>query len=395
MFCPNCGSKIPDGAIFCDNCGAPVQPGQTPESNAAPPRRPGPPPVPMDDDQTMQQTVFMEDIPLREEYTPKYAPPAMGDSAEYGPGYGGGYGEGYGDGYDTPPRPEQKKRPAWVVPVLLVCLGVVSVAAGTFAATMLNDRNDDPGADSTPSITEPGERDEGDMGDNDEDEVPAVERVYAGNGTGGSSHTWASYDSAIDQGAEYVEQDVAISAEGTLYVRYDNWTYIPSHYDWEIEREMNPLQLYEVFDTYGKGITYVVELKGDDPWIADEFIDLVDAYGYRDNVIVHSFYPSVLSRVDDLAPSIPLICLIDDNHYQTCTFDEALDLDYVDMVAVNHEEGRMTQSKCDKAHDADKKFVAWSLDDKDTIIDAIEMGVDSYFTTKPGKALELEEDYRR
>ena len=25
MFCPNCGSKLPDGAVFCSNCGTKVQ----------------------------------------------------------------------------------------------------------------------------------------------------------------------------------------------------------------------------------------------------------------------------------------------------------------------------------------------------------------------------------
>ena len=33
MFCPNCGNKLPDGALFCANCGAKVQSDPAPASD--------------------------------------------------------------------------------------------------------------------------------------------------------------------------------------------------------------------------------------------------------------------------------------------------------------------------------------------------------------------------
>ena len=75
------------------------------------------------------------------------------------------------------------------------------------------------------------------------------------------------------------------------------------------------------------------------------------------------------------------------------SFGEALDLEYADMVAVNEAEGEMTEENCTAAQNAGKKFAVWNLDSESQIREAIEMGVDAYFTREPGLALKLEEKY--
>lgn len=333
MICYNCGRNIPDGSKFCEHCGAVIEAG--------------------------------------------------------GPKNGANGGTRGAGGI------RQKK---WFIPALFIVLAVVSVLAGSFVASLTGGEGDAEQAQ-PPEATEPVQQTEQeDQEESSEEPEPADEvRVIAAKGTGGSVHTFGSYDEAISQDADCIELDVCMSADGTLFIDYE-WAAIVYSSDREIEAARGCLRLADVFDRYGQDIIYAVELKGSDgenaqhaAWALSE---LVDEYGLEDNVIVHSFFPKALKEMKNEYPEMETICLIDDRHLGVCTFDEAIKKDYVDAVAVNYEEGRMTDSNCEAAHAANKKFAAWEFSDKDTIIDAINMGVDLYFTTIPGKALDLEEDYR-
>ena len=76
-------------------------------------------------------------------------------------------------------------------------------------------------------------------------------------------------------------------------------------------------------------------------------------------------------------------------------FDYVLDKPYVDIISVRAdvETGILTESNCNAAHEAGKKFSAWTLDTEDAIKNAIDMGVDTYFTNDTPLALRLEREY--
>ncbi len=367
MYCVNCGKEISDKSAFCIHCGAPVS---SPDEEA-----------------TVLETEPMEQDPFREEETPGRPPRAPG----------------------RPPRRKREKetgqRPAWFIPVLLGALAVVSVAGGMFAASVLfPDDGDSTGE--PPAAEEPADPADGEEASDAEDdtsaetELTAKDRIYAARWTGGEEHTTASYDKAVSQGARCIEQDVRTSADGTLYA-YFYQVFKPYGIDFDqcSDREIArsgaaPLELDEIFDRYGNSVTYVVELKDNRTSAADELADLVEKYGYEDNVIVQSFYRDVLREAHDELPNTPIMCLYDANHADQGSFSDATRLGYVDYVAVNYDEGMATEENCEKAHDRGKKFTVWNVDSKAAMKDVIKMGADSYFTTEPKLALEQEKKYR-
>ena len=214
----------------------------------------------------------------------------------------------------------------------------------------------------------------------------AVWRVYAHRGVGGEEETFASYDSAVEQGAKCIEQDVILSG-GELYVSYVNKEQS------QLEKDGN-LRLRDVFDRYGNSVQYIVELKTRDSSTVNALANLVSEKGLEGNVDVQCFDLGILSEIHDRLPSATTVYLVDNKHGGEDGFEEALSKDYVDVIAVSYDEGRMDSTHCNEAHEAGKEFCAWVLDDENSIREAISLGVDKYFTRYPGLALELEKQYR-
>ena len=292
------------------------------------------------------------------------------------------------NGYSVDTKQKSSGRPRW-----LLGLAAVSIAVGMFIASVAG--GDDSHDKTEPTTTETAEEADEDAGSDDASSAEAQTgpeyRVYAVRGVGGGEgNDFYSFDDAIDQGALCVEQDVIMSATGTLFVTRDRG--YNGAYD-SVCADAGFPKLEDVFDRYGTGIVYVVEIKAEDTAAADELIRLIYDYGLEDNVIIQSFFPNILKRVKSEFPDMTSIILHDHGNMNRVSFGEALDLGYADMVAVNEAEGDMTEENCTAAQNAGKKFAVWSLDSESQIREAIEMGVDAYFTREPGLALKLEEKY--
>lgn len=211
-------------------------------------------------------------------------------------------------------------------------------------------------------------------------------------------HTFDSYDLAIEYGVKCIEQDIVLSADGTLYVSHDhtarrlfgtNASFI-SMVDSEIDAlrtaEGYPvLKLADVFDRYDTSIIYVIELKGDLD-IVDPYVRLVEEYGLEDYIILQSFNFELLKNIEDVYPNMPKLALCSGQG----AFENALTLDYIDIIGVN--KNLMNRENCERTHIAGKEFNAWSLYTEESIRNAIDIGVDSYFTDYPGLAMMLEKE---
>ena len=103
----------------------------------------------------------------------------------------------------------------------------------------------------------------------------------------------------------------------------------------------------------------------------------------------------MLKDVKKAFPEMKIMYLCNNSHGGQAAFEEALGWGYVDIIAVSYDEGMMTRSNCRLAHDAGNEFSAWILDQDSSIIEAIDMDVDIYFTRMPARAIELEEKYRQ
>ena len=230
----------------------------------------------------------------------------------------------------------------------------------------------------------------------------AAKHVIAHRESSGASmeHSFTAYDEAIRDGATMVEQDIVISADGTLYVFHDLNTYrmtgVNRTFAGMTDDEIDQIQTYagekilrlsEVFDRYGETITYVIELKSADQKTTEAFISLVEEYGNQDRIIAECFSLDVLKILEERFTEMPKLYLCD-NQYSV---DKGIEETYVDIISVV--DFLMTDNNAKKVHDSGKQFSVWPLQSEDQIRRAIELGADCYFTENVKLALTLEEEY--
>lgn len=235
----------------------------------------------------------------------------------------------------------------------------------------------------------------------EDDEIAA--HVYSHRGSAGpEEHSFKAYDAAIEAGSRYIEQDIVASSDGILYVSHDLGAYYMTGYDGLYEYMSSNtidglrtkagnkvLRLSEVFDRYGRDIHYVIELKQGDEACINAFEKLVDEYGLGDRITVQSMSPEILEELEHKYPDMSklFVCRTQQE------LDHAVDKSYIDIISVKAAAGLMTESNCEKVHDQDKLFSAWTLDSEEAIKKAIDMGVDTYFTNNTQLALSLEREY--
>lgn len=286
----------------------------------------------------------------------------------------------------------KKKRLALIAGVAAM---VIVIALGSFLVMGKFLGNDGGSSDDEAAVENVETTEEG--AESTEDEAPAeeaggpapVDRVFAHRGTGGSENSFASFDSAISQGAKYLEQDVVLLDDGEFYVSHDRALTLDGAIN-----QGNP-RLRDVFDKYGKSVVYVVELKTWTSSATHSLVSLIDEYGYEGNVIVQCFEQELLDVIKSDQPGITTMCLCDYNGRDgQGLVSSGCTSDYIDMICVDSNGGLMTSDNLKLAHNSDKKFGAWCLDSEAQIRQAIDMGLDFYFTRSPEMAIELETEYR-
>ena len=177
--------------------------------------------------------------------------------------------------------------------------------------------------------------------------------VIAHRGASGHApeHTLAAYDLGLAMGAEYIEQDIALTLDGVLVCLHDesldrtargpaadctgsiatktlaqvkncdmgswfNETF-PDRARPEYVGQKIPT-LEEVFQRYGKDVNYYIEVKtiGSPVPMEQPLLDLIKKYDLlegaiaRRQVLVQSFTPESLQRMRALEPRLPLIQLL-------------------------------------------------------------------------------------
>ena len=230
-----------------------------------------------------------------------------------------------------------------------------------------------------------------------------ADHVVSHRGSAGpGEHSFEAYDAAIEAGSHNIEQDIAVSKDGTLYVSHDRTTdrmtgtsgYFSEMGDSEIDSLTTAdgghiLKLSEVFDRYGKSVRYIVELNGDDEAAVGSFCRLVDEYGLADRIVLQSFDPGVLEEAERKYPDMPKMYL--------CRTDEGissgLEMECADIIGAR--KTVMTKGNCDAVHNAGRKFCVWTLNSEEEIKDAISFGTDYIFTDDTPLAIELERRYSR
>ncbi len=169
-------------------------------------------------------------------------------------------------------------------------------------------------------------------------------QVIAHRGASGHApeHTWPAYEQARSMGADYLELDLHMSADGELVVIHDDtlerttdgkgkvrdfalaelkaldagsWFNAahPERAD-DAYADAELLTLGEVIDRYGDGVRYYIETKSPDryPELQRALVETLEEEGLVDSgaVIIQSFSQDSLRQIHELNADIPLVQLV-------------------------------------------------------------------------------------
>ena len=296
-------------------------------------------------------------------------------------------------------RRKAKKRKLLTIIVLLLLCVISAIYILLQLGRSGSGRAEQP-AGETPAAEETAETPE----ENAEAEAneKAASHVYAHRGSAGDDElTIIAYDRAVKAGAKYIEADMVVSGDGTIYLARDDhaldMTGVDGFFSGMTDGQIDALytksgnkviRLKDLFDRYGDSVTYLIDVKYTGSRNIEAFAKIVKKYGFQDNVIATSSYFDALRALDEKFPEMTKLYVCADQ----ATFDVGLGNDYVDIISVPKD--IMTADNLKDAHKHDKKFSAWTLNTEEEIRKAIDLGVDTYFTDDTELAIRLEKEYR-
>lgn len=231
-----------------------------------------------------------------------------------------------------------------------------------------------------------------------------VGRVISSKGSAEEiEHTFAAYDLAIKYGTQYIEPDVVLSKEGTLYVS----TYLSAQKltgvnklfsqmtDEEIDglrisnkfttQSLKILKLQDVFDRYKNSVNYVIDLKENVKQVPS-IIKIIKQNKLEKKIIIQS---SKIEALNKLETSFPLMRKMF-HVANAAELNEAVKQKHADIIGIH--KSLMSEENIQFVHQNKKQISVWTLNTSDEIQRAIQLGVDSYFTEYTGKAILFEKE---
>lgn len=238
-------------------------------------------------------------------------------------------------------------------------------------------------------------------------------------------HTIPSYDLALRMGADYIEQDLQLTSDGVLVVLHDetldrtargpeenctgsvidktlaqiktcevgSWfnEENPEHAREEYVGLEIPT-LKEVFQRYGSGVNYYIETKNPEeaPGMEEELLRLISEYGLtgpaaeRRQVLIQSFSPTSLQKIQALNPSLPLIRLYEDEE-DSETIREDLDEARTYAVGIGPSKDDVDRSLVSEAHARSLEVHPYTVNEESEMKALISRGVDGMFTNFPDR----------
>jgi glycerophosphoryl diester phosphodiesterase len=237
-------------------------------------------------------------------------------------------------------------------------------------------------------------------------------------------HTFAAYDLALEMGADYIEQDLQLTADGVLVVLHDNTldrtargpladctgpvitktldqikrcdvgSWFNEAYPEHAKPSYVGLQiptLEEVFERYGTDVRYYIETKMPEqaPMMEEKLIALIDEYGLRKGavrrwqVLIQSFSPESLIKIHAIDPELPLIQL------GIAGTDQALRAAAEYAVGVGPSFGGVDQEFVEAAHGLCLEVHPYTVNSARDMQEMIDAGVDGMFTNHPDRLRDL------
>ena len=249
-------------------------------------------------------------------------------------------------------------------------------------------------------------------------EGPVLNIGHRGASAYAPEHTFAAYDLALEQGADYIEIDLQMTADGVLVALHDktlNRTAdapegVPEQYcrglvskktleqikmcdvgSWfspEYAGEQIPT-LEEIFLKYGTSVNYYIETKNPDaaPGMEEELLRLMGEYSLIEpaaenwQVLIQSFSAESLMKIHELEPSLPLIQLYWAGSSKAIQGD--LDAASAYAVGIGPYKKDVDAALVEAAHERCLAVHPYTVNTVEEMEALIALGVDGMFTNNP------------
>ena len=219
-------------------------------------------------------------------------------------------------------------------------------------------------------------------------------------------NTVYAFEAALDSGADYIELDVQLTADGELVVFHDTTLgrttdgsgKLSDHTYAELQKlsagswfgsggEFNDAKimlLSDVLDLVGKKKMLNIEIKDTGRTIeaTEKTVELIEEYDLQSSCYITSFSYTILKHVKELNPKIKTALIA--NMAVSTSYSM---LEHIDAVSMNYI--FVNQSVVNSAHQNGKLIFVWTVDRKDDMEQMIALGVDNIITNRPDKAVEV------
>lgn len=226
--------------------------------------------------------------------------------------------------------------------------------------------------------------------------------AHRGASTEAPENTMAAFQKAIDDMADYIELDVQLTNNGEVIVMHDSNAYRTTGVDANIVnmtyKEVKTLDagswfsdeyvgenvpsLKEVLElTQGK-IKLNIELKPTDNGIAlaKNTVRLIEKYNMVNDCVITSFSESALKAVKTYNQEIKV------GYILSAAYGDFYDMKNVDFFSVNA--AFLSKRTIDAIHNSGKRVYAWTVNNKESIKNLTNKGVDGIITDNPVLARE-------
>lgn len=225
-------------------------------------------------------------------------------------------------------------------------------------------------------------------------------------------NTLPAFIKAIECGADIIELDVHLTADGEIVVTHDESIRRITGEDGKIKRlEFNFLRsldfgkwfseqfagekipsLREVFEKLGDKIKFNIEIKMGEkyyPGIVDRLLELINHYRMKENVILSSFDLKTIKILSEKSLDIPLGIIFD-----------RMEWDYllksakkINCSFIVPDKRITTEREIEKAHRIGLSVYPYVINEKEEIQKFIKYGVDGIITNNPERVSKILRNY--
>lgn len=215
-------------------------------------------------------------------------------------------------------------------------------------------------------------------------------------------NTMAAFQKAIDEMADYIELDVQLTGSGEVIVMHDSNAYRTTGVDADIVemtyRDIRKLDagswfseeyagenvplLKDVLELAQGKIKLNIELKPSDngELLAKSTVRLIEKYNMVNDCVITSFSNSALQAVKSYNQDIKV------GYILSAAYGDFYGMEHVDFFSVNA--AFLSKRTIDAIHNSGKQVYAWTVNNKESIKNLTNKGVDGIITDNPVLARE-------